>query len=142
VSLTSVVLSALVLTSANAVRASDGSPSACAGSESGNPSLVRLVAPAYPIAAIDVRIQGVVRLALHVAPSGTVASVTECRSIPLLAPACSGAAKQWRFPAVDTSETRMALLGKASMPANKRMQLTSATASREALAADPQCYPD
>jgi len=105
-----IVYSLLLLTSAAAIRASDDPPPACAGSESANPSVVRLVAPAYPIAANDVRVQGVVRLALQVAPSGAVASVTECRVIPFLTPACSGAAKQWRFPVVDTSETRVALL--------------------------------
>ncbi len=69
---------------------------------------VRVAAPPYPPQAIQARVQGKVIVTLTVAPSGSVVAEKTCMGIPLLDVACTRAAKQWRFPAVETTESRTA----------------------------------
>jgi outer membrane biosynthesis protein TonB len=106
----SIVLCAAVLSSAALVRASDTPPPACSASSKDNPSPIRVVAPTFPAAAIDARVQGLVSVALEVAQSGSVAAATACRDIPALTAACSRAAKQWKFQAAEMSAPRLALV--------------------------------
>jgi TonB-like protein len=82
---------------------------ACSG-VSAAPVPVRVVAPRYPEDALRARVQGFVTVALDVAPSGSVATVTPCRTIPLLADACTRAAKQWMFAAVEASAARRTIV--------------------------------
>jgi outer membrane biosynthesis protein TonB len=104
-----VLLIVLGLVLPRAARAASQEP-ACSPLPSDPPVPARVVAPRYPDVALEARVQGVVSVALGVAPTGSVNTVTPCRNIPTLTAACSRAAKQWTFAPTDTSASRRAIV--------------------------------
>ncbi len=73
-------------------------PSACAQEESRRQVKIR-VAPNYPELARTMRIAGVVKVQITVAPVGTVKEVRITGGHPVLANAVLDAVRKWRFEA-------------------------------------------
>jgi TonB family protein len=67
------------------------------GSGIAAPAKVHNVAPVYPQAAQDAKVQGIVILEITVAPDGSVAEAWVQRGIPLLDEAALDAVRQWRY---------------------------------------------
>jgi len=61
------------------------------------PIKIRDVKPAYPAAALEARVAGVVIIEVLVGADGSVADAHVLRSVPMLDEAAIDAVKQWRF---------------------------------------------
>jgi len=59
--------------------------------------VVKQVAPTYPEIAKSMRIHGTVKVALRVAPNGSIVSAEVLGGHPLLAKAAIDAVRQWRY---------------------------------------------
>lgn len=69
------------------------------------PSIVSFVAPPYPRAAKDQRIQGTTVTRITVAPDGTVTAATTVSAHPVFEKYVVDALKQWRFKASSQEHT-------------------------------------
>ena len=69
----------------------------CLAQESVNRKVKTKVAPAYPEMARRLGISGTVRLAVVVAPNGTVKTTTAVGGHPVLVNAAMDAVKKWKF---------------------------------------------
>jgi TonB family protein len=72
---------------------------ACALRAADAPVVEEAVAPAYPVAAVEGRIEGTAIVEVRLAPAGTVASASVSEGHALLRQASVEAARLWRFHA-------------------------------------------